>query len=182
MILCSTAIMAPSDAAEIILGIRKDIKDLAGKFERETSEPHITFNVFSPSLLDFWVQHIKERISAVEPFRTKYSLSVMPVDDKYSMMFVPDQESKMKLKKLMQSINSNGPKKMGRTDSPHITVAYNLTYNQSEIAKQYILDKGITLSFLCRDISIRKRETGKMQQYHVIKTLKFGEPVEGLLF
>lgn len=174
--------MAPPDATEIILSIRKDIKSVAGKFDRENAEPHITFNVFSPSLLNYWQQHIKERISVVEPFITTFFLSVMPVDDQYALMFIPDQESKMKLKKLMKSVNSESPKKMGRTDSPHLTVAYNLTYNQSETAKQYILDKGITLSFLCSDMAIRRRETGKMQQYQVIQTFPFGAPVEGLLF
>lgn len=182
MTLYSTAIMAPPDAAEIVFGIRKDIKELVGKLDRESTEPHITFNVFSFSLLNYWQQHIKQRISVVEPFTTTFHLSVMPVDDKYAMMFVPDQESKMKLKKLMKSINSESPKKMGRTDSPHMTVAYNLTYNQSEVAKQYILDKAIGLTFTCRDIAIRKREKGKMEHYLVIETLRFGEPVEGLLF
>lgn len=182
MILCSTAIMTPPNVTKLILSIRKDIKELAGKFGRENTEPHITINVFTPSLLAYWQQHIKQRISVAEPFKVSFSLVVVPVRDKYSLMFIPDQESKMELKKIMRAINTNSPKLLDKTENPHITVAYDLTYNQSETAKQYILTNNITMAFTCADVAIRKRESGKMEHYHVIQTFPFGAPVEGLLF
>ncbi len=100
---------------DFVYQLRKELKSVIGSFERENTEAHATVNVFPPmlSVLSAWERHLLECLSFAEPFEICFD-SIGHFENTrlntYTLCLFPASESKVKMQRLMKSVNSKSPK------------------------------------------------------------------------
>ena len=177
--------ICPIEIRAAVLEISMALKTVTGPFEREGTEPHATINVFTPHSLNAWMRHLKEKLSFAEPFEVyfnKIGISPNGPQGKYIVVLLPDEQSGVLLKTLMKSVNKNSPKAFHKTQNPHITIAYGLTPEQGEKAREYLSGKKFEIRFTVDNLALRERKLGPFEHFQVRQRFYFKDPADTLLF
>ncbi|HRG87465.1 MAG TPA: 2'-5' RNA ligase family protein [Chitinophagales bacterium] len=179
MLLYSTAIHPPQQAIDTILGLRAQVKDLAGEFKRYNTTPHITINVFTPFFLSAWQQHINRKLSAIEPLAINFELQffVNPKQQNSHLVFAPVGADKEKLIAFIKSINTGSPKALKKINTPHLTVAYSLNRKQANAIQKQLSTLTTQLQFTIDRLVIRRREDDALAEYQLHSEHLFSNPV-----